>query len=459
MSLAVAPETELRPYAPVVVTALLVALGFFGAVAGWGMFARLDAAVVTYGVLHADSERKSVEHLEGGILAELLVRAGDRVGRGEVVARLDATQTRERLAQLRAEHAAASFAIWRLEAEAAGRAPDPASAPRLVPAAGAAPDGVTRMAPPGTSDGARAADAGLREARVTAELALHDARLGAHAGQVTALERQIDQLRAEIGASAARVRAAERQLVLWEEEREQVAELARRGAAPRQRLLEFDRAVAQAEGERDEYRGRVRAAEQDIARAESEIRALGQQRRVEIVGSLVDLRRSVEGLESQMRAAEDALARHALRASQAGRVVEITTVTPGAIIGPGEPLMTILPEDDELVALTQLPPTAIDSVRPGGPAEVRLTAYKRADAPLVPGTVTFVSADALESEDGETYFEARVTLDAEALAEHEGIVLSAGMPVEVSLTIGERRAGDYLLEPMLRHLRRAFREE
>jgi HlyD family secretion protein len=445
VSLAVAPEAELRPYAPVVVTALVVALGFFGAVAGWGMFARLDAAVVSYGVLHADSEQKSVEHLEGGILAELFVRAGDRVGEGEVVARLDATQTRERLAQLRAEYAAARFAIWRLEAEEAGRAPDPAQAPRLAPAAGAAGTSGTRD--------------GLREARLTAELALHDARLGAHAGQVTALERQIDQLRAEIEANTARVRAADRQLALWEEERGQVAELAQRGAAPRQRLLEFDRAVAETEGERDEYRGRVRAAEQDIARAESEIRALGQQRRVEIVGALVDLRRSVESLESQMRAAEDALARHAMRAPQAGRVVEITTVTPGAIIGPGEPLMTILPEDDELVALTQLPPAAIDSVHPGGFAEVRLTAYKRADAPLVPGTVTFVSADALEGEDGETYFEARVALDAEALAQHEGIVLSAGMPVEVSLTIGERRAGDYLLEPVLRHLRRAFREE
>ena len=148
-----------------------------------------------------------------------------------------------------------------------------------------------------------------------------------------------------------------------------------------------------------------------------------------------------------------------MRAPQSGRVVEISTVTPGAIIGPGEPLMTILPENDELVALTRLPPSAIDSVAVGGPAWVRLTAFKKANAPLVPGTVSYVSADALTTQDGETYFEARVTLDHEAVAALDGITLVAGMPLEVSLTIGERRAGDYFVEPLLRRFGRAFHEE
>ena len=124
MTLAAADAPELRSYGSVLVAALLVTLGMVGVIGGWAMFARLDAAVVSYGVLHADSERKSVEHLEGGILSELLVRAGDRVDEGQVVARLDATQTRELLAQLRTELSAARFAIWRLTAEEAGVAPD-----------------------------------------------------------------------------------------------------------------------------------------------------------------------------------------------------------------------------------------------------------------------------------------------------------------------------------------------
>lgn len=425
---------ELRSYAPIVLAAMLVAAGFFATVGGWAMFARLDAAVVSYGVLHADSERKSVEHLEGGILAELLVRAGDRVEEGQIVARLDATQTREIIAQLDAELGAAQFAIWRLDAEQAGTAPDPANAPS-------------------------AGDDDLREARIAEVIALYEARLGAHQSQVAALDRRIDQLRAEIEASSARVRAADRQLVLWEEERGQVAELVEKGASPRQRLLELERAVAQATGERDEHQGLVEAARQDIARAESEIRSVEQQRRVEIVSSLVDNRKNAEGFESRIRTAMDTLARHEMRAPQAGRVVEITTVTPGAVVAPGEPLMTILPENDELIALSQLHPSAIDSVQVGGPARVRFTAYKKAGSPIVPGTVSYVSADALVDDAGEQYFEARVVLDKDAVADLHDVALLAGMPVEVSLTIGERRAGDYFVEPLLRRFGRAFREE
>ena len=152
--------------------------------------------------------------------------------------------------------------------------------------------------------------------------------------------------------------------------------------------------------------------------------------------------------------------RHLLRAPQTGRVVEITTVTPGAVLGSGQPLMEILPRDDRLVALVKLPPDAIDTVHVGQPARLQLTAYKRSTAPKVTGEVSYVSADLLEDEQtGDAYFEGRVTLDPDSVAELDGVLLTAGMPVEVSLTIGERRAGDYLLEPILRHFRRAFREE
>ena len=113
----------------------------------------------------------------------------------------------------------------------------------------------------------------------------------------------------------------------------------------------------------------------------------------------------------------------------------------------------------QLVALARLHPSAIDSVRVGVPAQVRFTAVKKAGSPVVAGTVSYVSADALVDDAGETYFEARVTLDAQALGEISGVTPVAGMPVEVSLTIGERRAGDYLVEPLLRRLGRAMREE
>jgi len=429
-----AGDDVLPSYWPVVIAALLVAFALTMALAGWGLLARLDAALVTHGVLHADSERKTVEHLEGGILSDILVRSGDMVEAGQVVARLDATQTEEKLSQLRTERDAARFTLWRLEAEEAGRPLDPATAP------------------PGTTDD--------RDRQIAEAVRLYAARQKAHEAQIASLARQIAQYRGQIAANEGQRKAAEAQLALWQDERRMVADLVNRGATPRRELMDFDRAMAALTGERDESAGLVEAARQDIARAEADIEALNQQRLADIASGETEARTRLAALDSQIRAMEDVMERHLLRAPQAGKVVEINMVTPGAVLGSGQPLMDILPRDDRLVALIKLPPDSIDTVHPGQPAEVRLTAFKRSDAPKVDGEVVYVSADLLEDEQtGASYFEGRVALREDSLADLDGVFLTAGMPVEVTLTIGERRAGDYLLEPILRHLRRAFREE
>ncbi|MCB1336244.1 MAG: HlyD family type I secretion periplasmic adaptor subunit [Maritimibacter sp.] len=427
-------DEALPRYRPVLIAALAVAVAFTLALLGWGMLARLDAAIVSHGVLHSDSERKTVEHLEGGILSELLVRPGEMVEAGQIVARLDDTQPREALAQLEAEADAIGLAQWRLAAEEAGFGLDPATAPETF-AADPAP-------------------------LVAQTLQLFEARLSAHRAQIAALERQIDQLGGDTAAAEGGRAAAETQLASWQDERELVADLVARGATPRQKLLDYDRNIAALTGQRDEYAGEIEAARQGIARARAEIDALDQQRRAEIAQTRAEARTRATTLAAQIRATEDVIARHVLRAPQAGRVVTISTVTPGAVLGSGQPLMEILPRDDRLVALVKLPPDAIDTVHVGQPARLLLTAYKRSTAPKATGSVAYVSADLLTDEQtGVDYFEARVTLDPDSLAELDGVLLTAGMPVEVSLTIGERRAGDYLLEPLLRHLRKAFREE
>ncbi len=429
-----AEEPQQSPH-PTFLGALAVIVALVVSVGGWGLYARLDAAITTGGVLFAESERKSVEHLEGGILERLLVVPGQRVAEGQVVATLDATQVREQRMQLDAERLALEFEIWRLGQEEAGAAAlDPLTAP--------------------------AAEASVRADFIAAEIRQFEARRGAHEGQITALLRQIDTLDAQTAASAGQARAAERQLAIWAEERALNEALVARGATPRQKLLEFDRTIAVLEGTRDEHDNLVRAAGEEIARAEAEIETLRQQRLGEIAGRLAEARRTVEGLRSRIRAADDVLARHSLRAPQAGVVVDIRTVTPGAVVGSGVPLMEIVPDGDRLIALVQLPPEAIDTVYPGRTARVRLTAYRRALAPVVDGEVIYVSADLLENErDGSSFFEARVSLDPASVAAYPDVTLSAGMPVEVAIQIGERRAGDYLLEPILRHLNRAFREE
>lgn len=428
-------DEPLATYRGVFLTATVTIACLFGAAAGWGMYARLDSAVVTTGVLLAESQRKTVEHLEGGILEKLTVRAGDRVEQGEVVALLDSTQMRAQLTQLEGQQLALRFDIWRLEAEEAGAA---------------------------TLDRARAPapDAGPAKGQAAAQEALFDARGRAHVGEVASLRREIDQLRAQIVASEAQAAAAERQLASWTEERELNLKLVEKGATPRQKLLEFDRTIASLEGQRDAQRGLAAAARQNIARAEADIETLKQQRLVEIGGSLAEARRQVEAMASQIVAARDVVARSTLRAPQAGVVVHIYIVTPGAVVPSGQPVMDIVPDGDPLVVETRLPPESIDTVHVGRKAQVRLTAYRRADAPVLDGEVTYVSADLLEdSRDGSAYFDARVSIDRAGLAARPDVTLTSGMPVEVAIQTGERRAGDYFVEPIMRRFGRAMREE
>lgn len=429
----------LQSYRPVFLTAIAAILCLFGTAIGWGMFARLDAAVVTQGVVLAESQRKTVEHLEGGILERLWVRAGERVREGQIVATLDATQTEEALAQFGTDLMALTFETWRLEAEAAGSARlDRARLPDTV----------------GTLPAAE------RSRRIAAQERLFDARLRAHVGQIDALERQIDLLAAQAAADDAQAGASDRQVALWRQERDWSEELVAKGAKPRQTLLELDRTIAALEGNRDEFSALADAARQDIARARAEIDTLRSQRLADIGTRLTEAEREMESLESRIRAGRDVLERHKLRAPQAGRVVEIFTITPGAVVGSGAPIMEIVPDEDRLIIETRLAPESIDTVHAGREATVRLTAYKRAQAPIVDGEVTYVSADLLtDPQDGATYFEARVAIDPEGLDGLADAQLVAGMPVEVSIRTGERRAGEYLLEPLLRHMRRALREE
>lgn len=417
-------------YRPVFLTAMAMILFLFCTVGGWGVYARLDGAVVTQGVVLAESKRKTVENLEGGILAALLVAPGDRVTAGQPVAQLATVQEKELLAQLESERLALMFDIWRLEAEAEGRSLEPRSAP--------APDA----------------------ARRAAATALHAARLALHDGQIASMMRQADHLSAQARANRAQALASERQIDSWKEELANTQTLVETGAATRQKLREIGRAISVLEGERDEYAALGDANDRDRARVLAEAAALRRQRVAEAAELLAHSRRNLPVVEAQIRANQDILDRRTLRAPQDGLVVDIPIVTPGAVIGSGAIVMEILPDADALVIQTRLAPEAIDTVHVGRHARVRLTAYRRATAPTINGVVTYVSADLLEDpRDGSRYFEARVTLNPAELDGKPDVALTAGMPVEVAIQTGERRAGDYLLEPILRHLRKAMRDE
>ena len=407
------------------------------ALTGWGLFAHLDSAVIASGLIVVDSHRKTVQHLEGGILRELLVREGQQVRAGQPLAILDTTQAESQLSQLTNQLVAQRASIARLQAEQQDRH-ELVFPPELI----------------------RTAEEAHIGSMVNVEGRVFESRWRAYESSIALSKNRIEQLRKQIAATQAQAGADTKRLALYEEEAGNVAYLLERGYERRPRLLELQRNIADLKGRRGEQDNQIAQALEEIAGAELQIVSLRDNRLAEVARDLADAQAKEADLVDRIRAAKDILQRREIVSPQDGVVVDPRLVTPGGVIGPGQPLMDIVPVDDRLLVETRIDPVDIDVVHEGLPTQVRLTGFKRNLYPPIDGRVAYVSADKLnDPKTGEPYFLARVTFDPQALSAWTGGALSPGMPGEVIIITGQRRAIDYLLSPLTDRMRHAFREE
>jgi HlyD family secretion protein len=427
-------EPSLRP---TVTAGIVIIVAFFFGFLGWSLFARLDSASLSQGTLVVDSHRKTVQHLEGGILRELLVKEGEMVKSGQTVALLDTTQADSQLGQIVSQLVAVQARIARLRAEQEG------SLVLEFPAELTAQKG----------------DQVVDETIMT-QMKLFQARWRAYESSEAVLQKRIDQLQEDIASNQSQLTAVTRRLALLEEERVSVAQLLDKGFERRPRLLELDRNIADLKGRQGELRGNIARSKQAIGGLQLEIVNLGDTRLADIAKELQEARAQEADLNDRIRAARDVRQRREVVSPQDGIVTDIRLVTLGGVIGAGQPLMDIVPTDDELIVETRVEPKDIDSVRNGLPARVRLTSYTRALAPTVEGTITYVAADmGTDQRTGNPYFTARVRLARESLAQWPEVRLYPGMPAEVMIVTGERRAIDYFVAPLFDRMRRAFHEK
>lgn len=433
-----APELDVEPsLRPTVTAGVVIIAAFFCAFLGWSLFARLDSASLSQGTLVVDSHRKTVQHLEGGILRELLVKEGDTVKVGQPVALLDTTQADSQLGQIVSQLVVVQARIARLRAEQEGSL-------------------VLEFPTELTS---QKGDQVVDETIMT-QTKLFQARWRAYESSEAVLQKRIDQLQEDIVSNQAQLTAATRRLALLEEERASVAQLLEKGFERRPRLLELDRNIADLKGRQGELRGAIARSKQAIGGSQLEIVNLGDTRLADIAKELQEARAQEADLSDRVRAARDVRQRREVVSPQDGVVTDIRLVTLGGVIGAGQPLMDIVPTDDELIVETRVEPKDIDSVRNGLPARVRLTSYTRALAPTVEGTITYVAADmGTDQRTGNPYFTARVRLNSESLAQWPEVRLYPGMPAEVMIVTGERRAIDYFVAPLFDRMRRAFHEK
>jgi HlyD family secretion protein len=427
-------EPQLRPTAIAGVTVIVAfVVGFFG----WSLFGRLDSAAISQGTVVVDSQRKTVQHLEGGILRELLVREGEAVKTGQPVALLDPTQADAQLGQITSQIVAVQARTARLRAEQEGA--------------------LTLAFPPELL--AQRNDPVVAET-ISAQTKLFQARWRAHESAEAVLQKRIDQLNEDISANDSQLTSATRRLALLEEERTNVAKLLEKGFERRPRLLELERAVADLKGRQGELRGMIARSRQAIGGAQLEIVNLGDTRLSEVARELQEARALEADLSDRIRAARDVRQRREVVSPQDGIVTDIRTVTPGGVIGAGQPLMDIVPTDDELIIETHIAPSDVESVRVGLPARVRLSSYNRSLAPTVEGTISYVAADMMtDQRTGTPYFMARLRLSRESLEKWPEARLYPGMPAEVMIVTGERRAIDYFISPLTERMRRAFHEK
>lgn len=411
----------------------------FGGLLLWSVVAPIDSAVIAAGQIVVESNRKTVQHLEGGVIDELLVREGQRVNRGEVVARLEDITPKANLALIDGQLLELYARRMRLEAER---------------------DNTDVIAPPRGIAEVLLLPA-FDEKRV-GQVQLHQARKTTRATQIELLRERIVQQEERINGLKMQITSLRDQKALIEDELAGVRELYEQGYAPKTRVRSLERESKRLGGERGALRAGVAEAQSVIAEAMLEIARLNEATREEAIAELRNIEVSIAQLEERRITAVDSLRRTEIRAPQAGRVLGLTAHTIGGVIAPGAPIMEIVPDGDRLQVAARVAPKDVDKVRAGQETLVRFSAFSSRRTPEAGGFVKHVSADAITDQvTGTAYYLVVMDIPEEEALEQllNGESLVPGMPVETFIRTGSKPAIAYLLKPLTDSLARSMRED
>lgn len=418
---------------------LLIVAVVFGGLGTWAALAPLDSAAVGRGVITVENYRKTVQHLDGGIVRALHVRDGDYVKRDEVLATLDDTEARAQFELQRGQYLIALAREARLTAQR---------------------DGLERVAYPHALLEATS-DARVREA-VQVQNQTFEVRRSAQDGEIGIYEQQIDQLGARVRGLRAQQRSQQRLANSYRGELADFEALLKEGFAERQKVRELERNLAASEGRHGELGAEIAETQTQIGETRLKILQLRKDFQREVAKELAEVQTDLFGLQEKMRALQATMERTVVRSPEPGTVLGLSVHTIGAVIPPGGRLMDIVPEGERLIVDAQMSPQDIDRLRAGQPAELRFTAFKTRETPKIDGSVVRVSADSLvDQENKEPYYLVRVEVSTQGLADlaRYELELVPGMPCEVLVNTGSRTLLQYLADPFRNAVARSFTED
>lgn len=406
-------------------------------VAAWLAWAPLSSAVVAGAFVKVDLDRRPVQHAEGGLVREVLVRDGQRVAKGQPLLLLGDVSVDADQQRLSYRVAAERASMARLEAEQLGAG---------------------TLAFPADVTAAAARDPQLAE-HLNKERALFDARRDALGGQVALLRVQRERVTQEEGALREQIAQATASLALQKTELETNRNLVKDGFVSATRLSQIEATVADYGVKLEERRSELARAQQRAVDTDLRARSLSSDYRQQASDQLKLASVRLADLQQELRKSSDAAARQVIAAPADGEVVNLRYPSAGAVIPPRESIADIVPADPRLVIEAQIRTEDIGRIQRGQPADIRFTAFRHRSTPTVAGRVFYVSADRLvDRQTGLAYYVASIEADADALKAAGDLQLQAGMPAEVYIRGDERTPLQYLLEPVTEVLRRAGRE-
>lgn len=414
---------------------IVVLLGFVGGFMSWATLAPLAEAAIAPGQIRVEGMRRTLAHLEGGIIREILVRDGTRVTAGQVVMRLDDVQSSAGLDAQVSQRFAIRAHIARLDAELRNDSE------------------ITFPEDLLSNPDIRAVEA------IAGQRALFATRRATLGSQMGVLEAKLRQSESQLNSVQALLVGTRRQLDLVRQEEAMRRGLVGQGLSRLPDLLAVQRTMASLDASIVDYLAQVTRTEASIIEAQGQIRATLDQRMQDISTERRELAVQMSNSEERMRIATDLATRREIVAPENGVILNMRVFTVGGVARPGEPLMDLVPDQDRLVAEVSVQPMDIDVVVPGLRAEVRLPAFKQRLVPFLHGHVIFVDADVTQDPQARlSFYRAHIMIEPGQLAALPGVVLTPGMPVEAHIQIGQRTFWTYVTQPIRDSLHRAFTE-